>query len=54
MPLQRGRGIQASRISITSTAFPISQWATASRPTPKPDSDHTGTISITIRVRRAS
>jgi len=54
MPLERGRGTQASHISITSTAFPVSQWTAASRVGAKPDSDHTETISNTIRVRQAS
>jgi len=54
MPLERGRGTQASRISITSTAFPVSQWTAASRAGAKPDSAHTETISNTIRVRQAS
>jgi hypothetical protein len=35
------------------TLPPPLPWAAAGRHVPKPDSDHTGTISITVRVRRA-
>jgi len=35
--------------------MPFAYWATAGRHiSRKPYSDHTGTVSITIRVRRAS
>jgi len=35
IPLERGRGRQASRISITSTAFPVSPWAAAQAARPE-------------------